>query len=126
MATLLWLGGAWLLPPTPLLLATAIAIGLFTLVGTWATNALEPYWGEDPSRVVIDEMVGVWVPLLACPPGHWGYAAAAFLLFRFFDILKPLGIRALDRRHGGFWVMADDLLAGLYTLLILILVRWLA
>lgn len=49
---------------------------LFTVMGVWATNRLEPFWGEDPSRVVVDEMVGVWIALLAAPSGmsgmRWG------------------------------------------------------
>lgn len=107
----IWLQGCWLVA----VIATLIV--LFTILGTWATAKLEPYWGEDPQRVVVDEMVGVWIPLLLA--SGWQSALAALVLFRFFDIVKPLGIRALDRRHGAFWVMADDLLAGVYSALVL-------
>jgi phosphatidylglycerophosphatase A len=74
--------------------------------------------------VVIDEMVGVWIPLLIA--SSWKQALLALLLFRFFDIVKPLGIRALDRRKGAFWVMADDILAGIYSagLLYIIIYIW--
>ena len=108
-----------------LIITTAVAIVASTVVGTWTTNQLEPVWGEDPSKVVIDEMIGVWIPLLVCPFGSWQYALAAFVLFRFFDILKPLGIRSLDLRHGGFWVMADDILAGIYSMILIAVFRWL-
>lgn len=108
-----------------LVITTAVAIVAATVVGTWTTNQLEPVWGEDPSKVVIDEMIGVWIPLLVCPLGRWQYALAAFVLFRFFDILKPLGIRSLDLRHGGFWVMADDILAGIYSMILIAVFRWL-
>lgn len=101
---------------------TLAAIVLSTIIGTIVADKLEPIWGEDPSKVVIDEMIGVWIPLLACEWLSW-HVILAFVLFRFFDILKPLGIRSLDRRHGGFWVMADDILAGIYSLLIIILFR---
>jgi len=124
LATLLWIGMAQLLNTNALFAVTLVLVLLFTAIGTWAANKLEPYWGEDPSRVTIDEMIGVWVALLGAPAGSLTYAAVAFVLFRFFDILKPLGIRTLDRKHGGFWVMADDLLAGVYSFIILILVRW--
>ena len=69
-------------------------------------------------------MVGVWIPLLIAT--GWQEALAALLLFRLFDIVKPLGIRALDRRKGAFWVMADDLLAGVYAaiMLHLIIIIW--
>lgn len=108
-----------------LVITTAVAIVAATVVGTWTTNQLKPVWGEDPSKVVIDEMIGVWIPLLVCPLGSWQYALAAFVLFRFFDILKPLGIRSLDLRHGGFWVMADDILAGIYSMILIAVFRWL-
>lgn len=108
-----------------LIITTAVAIVAATVVGTWTTNQLEPVWGEDPSKVVIDEMIGVWIPLLVCPLGSWQYALAAFVLFRFFDIQKPLGIRSLDLRHGGFWVMADDILAGIYSMILIAVFRWL-
>ena len=61
---------------------------VFTFAGIWAADKLETYWGEDPSRVVVDEMVGVWIPLLAVPnDDKWfWYVIAAFALFRIFDI----------------------------------------
>lgn len=122
LAILLWMGVAQFLSPLLLIAATAAFIVVFTILGTWATARLMPYWGEDPSRVVVDEMVGVGIPLLvaAC----WQEAVTAFVLFRFFDIVKPLGIRALDRRKGPFWVMADDLLAGFYSAIVLSLFVW--
>lgn len=122
LAILLWMGVAQFLSPLLLIAATAAFIVVFTILGTWATARLMPYWGEDPRRVVVDEMVGVGIPLLvaAC----WQEAVAAFVLFRFFDIVKPLGIRALDRRKGPFWVMADDLLAGFYSAIVLSLFVW--
>lgn len=107
----IWVQGGWL---------TAVVgslIVVFTVLGTWATSRLEPYWGEDPQRVVVDEMVGVWIPLLLAQ--GWPSALVSLVLFRFFDIVKPLGIRSLDRRHGAFWVMADDILAGIYSALVL-------
>ena len=87
--------------------------------------AVEPIWGEDPSRVVVDEMVGVWIPLLAAPAGNLWYALAAFALFRLFDIFKPLGIRKMEYLKGGVGVMMDDILAGIYSLILLIVARWL-
>lgn len=102
---------------------TSLAVILcFTILGTWATSKVQPFWGDDPSKVVIDEMVGVWVPLLFAT--SWQEALVALVLFRFFDIVKPLGIRQLDRRKGAFWVMADDLLAGVYSAIVLCLIKW--
>lgn len=99
---------------------------VFTIAGVWAANKLEPYWGEDPSRVVVDEMVGVWIPLLAVPYSvnwYW-YVLAAFILFRAFDIVKPLGVRKMESLPGGVGVMMDDILAGVYSLILLIGARW--
>lgn len=104
---------------------TVALILVFTVMGIWATNRLEPCWGEDPSRVVVDEMVGVWIALLAAPSGNVWYALGAFALFRLFDIFKPLGIRRMESFPGGFGVMMDDILAGIYSFVVLIGVRWL-
>lgn len=102
------------------------AVCLFTVLGVHSTNVLRPLWGEDPSRVVVDEMVGTWIALLAVPGGGgiaWGYVAGAFVLFRLFDIFKPLGIRRMERFPGGVGVMADDVLAGIYSFILLLSVR---
>ncbi len=120
LATLIWLALSLVLSPMELMIVTLILIVAFTLLGTWATRQLMPFWGDDPSRVVVDEMIGVWTPLLLAT--GWKEALLALVLFRFFDIVKPLGIRALDRKHGAFWVMADDLLAGVYSAAVLYLI----
>lgn len=131
LATVMWLAFSLFLNASELFFLTLFLAIVFTALGTWATARLQPFWGEDPKKVVVDEMVGVWIPLLASPVGYysisgeeWCYAAASFVLFRFFDILKPLGIRKLDRHHGAFFVMADDILAGIYSLIIIIALRW--
>jgi phosphatidylglycerophosphatase A len=85
---------------------------------------METCWGKEPSRVVVDEMVGVWIPLLAVSDGNIYYALAAFILFRVFDIFKPLGIRKMEAIEGGWGIMLDDILAGMYSLLILCGIRW--
>lgn len=125
LATLMWWGLSCLLPDACLLWTTVVLVLLFTVAGVWATNRLEPYWGDDPSRVVVDEMVGVWIALLAAPGGDVWYAAAAFALFRLFDIFKPLGIRRMESFPGGIGVMMDDILAGIYSFALLIVARWL-
>lgn len=125
LATLIWVVLGLLLPAEGSWLSIVtwlLAIG-FTPIGTWATARLRPYWGDDPSRVVIDEMVGVWIPLAVLHPGEYAWAIAALVLFRFFDIVKPLGIKALDRRKGAFWVMGDDILGGIYALIALVAAR---
>lgn len=124
LATILWWAGGCVLSSPQITAVTLVACIVFTGLGAWAANRLAPYWGDDPHRVVIDEMVGVWIPLLIVPVGDFWLTLAAFLLFRFFDILKPLGIRSLDRRKGGFWVMADDIVAGIYSLVVIAVIEW--
>lgn len=115
--------GLWL-PAFTLSVTTLFLILVFTLLGTWATARLQPYWGEDPSRVVVDEMVGVWIPLIVVQPKEWGWMLAALVLFRFFDIVKPLGIKKLDRMKGAFWVMGDDILGGIYALVVMVVAKY--
>ena len=121
---LIWYALSFMLNSTLFFAVTLSCIVVFTIAGTWAVRRLSPFWGSDPQKVVIDEMVGVWVPLLAVPASDIWLALASFVLFRLFDILKPLGIRTLDRRKGAFYVMADDILAGVYSLIIIVAVQW--
>ena len=125
LAMLIWWGYSLLFShciSIPVL--TFIVIVVFTFAGVWSSSVVEKYWGEDPSRVVVDEMVGTWIALLAVPKGaHWGYMLAAFVLFRFFDIVKPLGVRKMESLPSGFGIMADDILAGIYGFIVIYLYR---
>ncbi len=67
---------------------------------------------QDPSRCVIDEFAGMWMACIFLPV-TWGWMLAAFIAFRVLDILKPFGIRRLEKLPGAFGVMADDVAAGL-------------
>lgn len=80
---------------------------------------------HDHGGIVWDEMVGYWLAV-AFVPLQWQWLLAAFLLFRFFDILKPWPIRQIDKKiSGGFGIMIDDVVAGLFTLLLLaVLQAW--
>lgn len=91
---------------------------LLFFVGIYASNKVEQYWGEDNGRVVIDEALGMGISVLWVP-FSWQYYIGAFALFRLFDIWKPLGIRRAEQLKGGWGVMADDLLAGIYSNIIL-------
>jgi phosphatidylglycerophosphatase A len=68
----------------------------------------------DPSIVVIDEMVGMWIALFLLPPGL-SACILAFLAFRTFDIIKPPPARQLERLPGGWGIMLDDVMAGIYA-----------
>lgn len=69
---------------------------------------------KDPGKIVIDEVAGQLLALFLLKP-EWKLLAASFLLFRFFDIIKPLGIKKLEKIPSGWGIMADDLAAGLLT-----------
>ena len=97
---------------TPVLFIGLILIT--TVLGIIATDKLEDEWGKDPSKVVLDEVIGVWIAMMFIPFSLFN-VLLAFGLFRYFDIAKPLGIRNLEALKGGLGVMADDMLAGIYS-----------
>ena len=126
LATLIWFAYASFISDYAVVMTVTVSlVVLFTVLGVWSSGIAERYWGEDPKRVVVDEMVGVWIALLAVPAdGGWLYGAAAFVLFRFFDIAKPLGIRKMERFPGGYGIMADDVLSGIYSMIVILVYRW--
>lgn len=124
-ASLLAAAAAWPIAAAggwPVLLAAALAIAI---LGIPAIDAYQRASGRiDPRQVTIDEVAGQWLALAACPldPLWW---LAGFATFRVFDILKPQPVRWADQRFknaGG--VMLDDMLAGLYAVVVLLAARW--
>lgn len=91
---------------------------LITALGVWSGNEVERHWGKDSYRVVIDEVAGMCVTMLFVTSA-WTNLAAGFVLFRFFDMTKPLYIRRAEYLPGGWGVMADDILAGVYANVVL-------
>lgn len=117
-AMLLWLLLAYLLHPTPLALTigTIIAALAATLIGIPAATIVARESGrEDPGHVVIDEVAGQLIALIAIP-ADWQHALVSLLLFRLFDILKPPPIRQLERLPEGTGIMLDDVAAGIFAL----------
>lgn len=102
----------WLSKPGFLVQAVLVAAGL--AAGAVSAHRAEKELGEkDSRRIVIDEFVGYLVAVLALPLTA-GYLVAAFVLFRFFDIVKPPPIRNIDKAvGGGLGVMLDDVVAGM-------------
>ena len=90
---------------------------LIIFIGTWSAEQVEKDWGKDSSKVVIDEVAGMAITLLYAPHNMM-YLLIGLGLFRFFDILKPFGIRSLEKIPGGWGVMADDILSGVYAFVI--------
>jgi phosphatidylglycerophosphatase A len=142
-------GGAGLMPAMPGTAGAAVGVAIYiggvlwnvywlylillsvlTVAGVWAAGRVEPRYGHDASRIVIDEVVGQMLALsfvTRATPGRIALGAIlGFLLFRFFDILKPFPIRRLEHLPGGIGVMADDVGAGLYAFVVLLIAERIA
>ena len=80
---------------------------------------------HDHGGIVWDEFIGFWITMVAVPEVNWQWILVGFLLFRFFDIVKPWPVKLADKRiSGGFGIMIDDVLAGLYALGCMHLLNW--
>ncbi len=102
--------------PYALLAASALVFGL----GWWAANVFIAHSNvSDPQVIVVDEVAGQFLVLAVAPTTFW-YYLAGLVLFRIFDVRKPWPVRWADRSlKGGFGVMADDILAGVYGVVLL-------
>jgi phosphatidylglycerophosphatase A len=120
---ILYAGVHWAHAP---LAAELALIAVVLAAGIWAAGVAERHFGlEDPGPVVIDEVGGMLIALVLTGAG-WSGAMAGFLLFRFFDILKPYPASRLERLGGGLGIMADDVMAGIYANVVLQLLLRLA
>jgi phosphatidylglycerophosphatase A len=117
VGSLLGIAAMYFMFPLPLwMILTIIVFGFF--IGVYSSTIVEKEKGEDPSLVVIDEVVGMMISLVLVPRLWWMYGLA-FLLFRFFDIVKPPPINASQKLKGGWGIMVDDLFAGIYALILM-------
>ena len=96
-----------------------LIIILFTIVaGVYCSGKILNESDKDPNYIVIDEVAGMLVTILFISPTLLNFGIG-LLLFRFFDILKPFGIKKMERIRKGWGIMLDDLLAGIYSTIIL-------
>jgi phosphatidylglycerophosphatase A len=95
-----------------------------TLVGTWAAHRAERLLGDtkDPGTIVIDEVAGMTLAVLPFAP-TLTVLAVGFVLFRVFDVVKPFPARSSQHAAGGIGIMVDDLIAGLYALIVIVIGR---
>lgn len=109
------------------LLMQHLSLGMYLLVvlvsfmvGVWLCQRASDWLQEDDaSPIVWDEFVGFWVTMIAAPTG-WLWIVLGFVLFRFFDIIKPWPVSVADKKlHGGLGVMLDDVLAGGYAAILI-------
>ena len=109
----------WLMTYLPLSVYIAVTV-VAAVAGIWICQSATKAIGQDDhGSIVWDEFVGFWITMIAAPKGLF-WLLAGFLIFRFFDIIKPWPIRWLDRYvKGGLGIMVDDVLAGLFGLLVM-------
>ena len=104
----------------PVLWQSGIAT-LLIVTGIYSSGKIANQKDKDPSYVVIDEAAGMWITLISFFPSFQNLLAG-FILFRFFDIVKPLGIRKMERFKNGWGIMMDDVAAGVYSNVVLQLI----
>jgi phosphatidylglycerophosphatase A len=101
-------------------LQAGVAALIVTLPGVWASDTEASNCGrKDPGHIVVDEVAGQWITIAGASSVTWKSALAAFVVFRLLDIWKPVPARQLERLPGGFGIMADDVMAGLYGAFVL-------
>lgn len=126
-AALLWWSVAHVWHPKVVVLAAAtlLAAIVTTLIGIpAATIVAREAAREDPGLVVIDEVAGQWIALIAMRP-DWKHAALGLVLFRMFDIWKPWPVRRLEELPEGTGIMLDDVAAGVFALILgLVISYW--
>ncbi len=96
---------------------------ILLVIGARAAEQMEAYYGPDPAEVTVDEVVGQWITFLFLPISA-PLLVAGFFIFRIFDIIKPYPARRIDRHRGGWPIMLDDVVAGIYANLVLQAAVW--
>lgn len=93
--------------------------------GVWAAGVIAKRMAiEDPGLVVVDEVIGQWTAIAGAAVLNWKSWLAAFLLFRIFDVWKPPPVRQLEHLHGGLGIVADDVMAGVYSAIVMIVLGY--
>ncbi len=119
----------WFCFPNEWYIWKAIGTIILIIVGVVTAGKIEKQKDEkDPSMIVIDEVAGMWLTMTLLPGVYFRkdiwMVISAFALFRFFDISKFPPINKLENLHGGWGIVADDLLAGIYAAVFINIVRW--
>ena len=114
----------WVVPTREALVLGGILVLLTPLAVVFSTRYSQAENHPDPSQVVIDEIIGQMVCFLWIPISIFSLAVG-FLMFRFFDIVKPFPVRTCERLPGGMGIVCDDVAAGLYAGVLLSILLWL-
>ena len=100
----------------------SIFMTLFFLFGVYISTEAEKTMGHDNGHIVIDEVFGYWLTIIFLPQNIY-FTIIGFILFRFFDILKPFPINKLQDLPKGWGVMVDDAVAGIFSAIILLVIN---
>lgn len=115
--------GIWyVLPDIQPLTYVLILLNLFLLGIITATIVSERENDSDPKHVVIDEWVGMWIALMLVPK-VWSWMLISFFLFRLFDIVKVFPAGRMEKLRGGWGIMLDDVVAGVYAFVVIMVAR---
>jgi phosphatidylglycerophosphatase A len=114
----------YLIPGFEQLIIIIPAIIIFMVYGIFLGNKFEAEYGKDPAQCTVDEVVGTWISLVALPKTV-GIIMAAFLIWRILDIIKPPPASNLEKLNGGLGIMIDDVVSGIYSLIIMHLIVYL-
>jgi phosphatidylglycerophosphatase A len=105
----------WIIIPSIILLST---------YGVFVAYKFEKTYGKDPAECTVDEVVGTWIALIALPKTMM-IAVTSFFIWRILDIIKPFPARTSENLPGGWGIMTDDVISGIYTLIIVHLIVYL-
>ena len=106
--------------PSPVYEWTIIA---FFFLASWVSDKAQSHWGKkDDQRIVIDEIMGFFMAMMWLPKTAL-FVTLGFVLFRLFDIVKPPPVRRLEQVRGGYGVVLDDVMAGIYANIVLQVIR---
>ncbi len=95
-----------------------ILISFFIVIGIPIGSKFEKFYGKDPAQCTIDEAVGTWISLLFIPKNIF-FVPLSFVIWRLLDILKPFPARQAEKIKGGWGIMLDDIISGLYTFILM-------
>ncbi len=110
----------WIAGTAPFVLLHGVLNLVIALGGVWAAQRAARYFSEkDPGAVVIDEISGQQLAFIGLAPLNWKFLLVGFLLFRALDIWKPFPARRVESWPGGWGIMADDWVVGLYSAVVL-------
>ncbi len=104
--------------------ALLFLIILFTITGIIVAGKFEKFYGKDPAECTVDEWVGTWISLINLPKDFL-WIGISFLIWRILDIIKPFPAGQFEELNGGIGIMADDIISGFYTFLIMQIIFYL-